>query len=79
MNSDQRALGFSMRVARSSLSDVKQRFAANKRKREVDAAPKPSAMESYAAKIKKLEEEEELKKQRRKEAKQKKREETKKV
>jgi len=62
----QRNMGMSMKVERSSLDQVKNRFAFNKKKKEDDAKKQSY---DFDAKIKELEEEEERMKQRRKDEK----------
>ena len=70
-----RALGFSMRVEKSSVTQVTDRLSALKRKMEEAKKPKPSAMEDYESRIAKQLADEELLKRQRKEAQQRKKQE----
>ena len=70
-----RALGFSMRVEKSTVSQVSDRISALKRKMEDAKKPKPSAREVYESRIAKQLADEELRKRQRKESQQRKKQE----
>ena len=70
-----RALGFSMRVEKSNVSQVSDRINALKRKMEDAKKPRPSAMADYESRIAKQLADEELRKRQKKEAEQRKKQE----
>lgn len=74
----QRKLGFSMRVASSTVSDVKSRLAQRKRT-ATDASPALDAGAAFAARVAQAEREEELERQEKRAAKKRRKEEAKKA
>ena len=74
----QRKLGFSMRVASSTVGDVKARFAQRKRA-ATDASPALDASAAFAARVAQAEREEELERQEKRAAKKRRKEDAKKA